>query len=45
MRDPKRNPFDFLKAEYKPPKKVDFANIIRRRKKAQIQEELEGYGR
>ena len=42
-RDESRNPFDFLKAEYKPPKRANYMEILRRRKAAQINEELEGY--
>ena len=42
-RDKGRNPFDFLKAEYKPPKKVDYIEIIRKRYAEQIGSELEGY--
>lgn len=42
-RDESRTPFDFLRAEYKPPKRVDYIEIIRKRHAAQIAGELEGY--
>jgi len=42
-RDEKRNPFDFIRAEYKPPKKKDYMDIARKRAAAQIAGELEGY--
>ncbi len=42
-RDSRRTPFDFLRAEYKPPKKVDYIEIIRKRQAAQIIGELDGY--
>jgi hypothetical protein len=42
-RDAKRNPWDFIKAEYKPPRKKDYMEIARKRYAAQIAGELEGY--
>ena len=42
-RDAKRNPFDFIRAEYKPPKKHSYMDIARKRAAAQIESELEGY--
>lgn len=42
-RDPRRTPFDFLRAEYRPPKKVDYLEIARARTQAQITGELNGY--
>jgi len=42
-RDSKRNPFDFIRAEYRPPKKQDYMEIARKRYAAQITSELEGY--
>jgi len=42
-RDSKRNPFDFIRAEYKPPRKVDYMDIVRKRAASQINSELEGY--
>ena len=42
-RDKRRNPFDFLRAEYKSPKKADYMGIIRKRAAAQIEGELGGY--
>jgi len=42
-RDSKRNPFDFIRAEYKPPRKKDYMDIVRKRAVAQIKSELEGY--
>ena len=42
-RDAKRNPFDFLRAEYRPPKKKDYMEIARKRATAQIAGDLEGY--
>ena len=44
-RDRKRTPFDFLRAEYKPPRKADYISIIRKRHEQEIKEELEGYFR
>lgn len=42
-RDKSRTPFDFLKAEYRPPKRVDYIEMIRKRHQGQIAGELEGY--
>ena len=42
-RDEKRNPFDFIRAEYKPPRKKDYMDIVRKRAAAQIAGEIEGY--
>jgi len=42
-RDKSRNPFDFLKAEYKSRKRADYIEITRKRHAAQIAGELEGY--
>lgn len=42
-RDSKRNPFDFIRAEYRPPKKRDYMEIARKRQAAEIANELEGY--
>ena len=42
-RDSKRNPFDFIRAEYKPPRKRDYMDIARKRAASQIEGELEGY--
>jgi len=39
-----RNPFDFLKAEYRPPKRVDYWEAMRRKKQAGIKNTIEGYG-
>lgn len=44
-RDEKRTPFDFLRAEYRPPKRIDYMEAIRRRHQAQIHGELDGYYR
>lgn len=35
VRDSKRNPYDFLKAEYRAPAKIDYTQGIRNRAKAQ----------
>lgn len=37
-RDEKRSPWDFLKAEYRPPKKVDYIEARRKRAEAQVME-------
>lgn len=42
-RDSKRTPFDFLRAEYRPPKKLDYLEIVRRRHKEEIESELGRY--
>jgi hypothetical protein len=42
-RDAKRNPWDFIRAEYKPPKRKDYMEIARARAASQISSELEGY--
>ena len=43
-RDKSRNPFDFIRAEYRPPtKRKDYLELIRKRAAAQIAGELEGY--
>lgn len=42
-RDAKRSPFDFLRAEYKPPKRMDYIEMIRRRTQADIEENLDNY--
>lgn len=42
-RSPKRNPFDFLKAEYKPPLKKDFFDSVRQRARRKIKPSLAGY--
>ncbi len=42
-RDNKRNPYDFIKAEYKPPKKADYMEIVRKRHANEINRELKGY--
>ena len=42
-RDSRRSPFDFLRAEYKPPQKKDYMEIVRKRAAAQIARELKGY--
>lgn len=42
-RDTNRTPFDFLRAEYKPPKKADYIEIARKRAAKQIKRELDGY--
>lgn len=36
--DPERDVFSFLKAEYRPPKKVDYIEARRKRAKAQVME-------
>lgn len=42
--DSRRTPFDFLRAEYRPPKKSrDYQNMITRRNKNIIKEELPNY--
>lgn len=40
---PKRNPFDFLKAEYKPALKRDFWGAIRARNQRKVKATLKGY--
>jgi len=42
-RDKSRTPYDFIRAEYKPPKKVDYIEIVRSRNRAQIIGEIDGY--
>ena len=43
-RDERRSPFDFIRAEYRPPtKRKDYLEIVRKRHAAQIMGELEGY--
>jgi hypothetical protein len=42
-RDVRRTPFDFLRAEYKPPKKTDYFETLRKRQEAQLSGELTGY--
>ncbi len=42
-RDKKRNPWDFLKAEYRPPKRIDYWQGIRARKQREMKDEMEGY--
>lgn len=42
-RDSKRNPFDFLKAEYKPPLKRDFYKGVRERSQRMINSKLGKY--
>ena len=49
-RDEKRNPFDFLKKAYHPPRKIAYLEVIRKRHEAIIAAELGGkyktvYGR
>ena len=43
MRDRRRSPWDFLKLEYRPPKRVDYWAAMRARKKAEIVSELGDY--
>lgn len=43
MRDRRRSPWDFLKIEYRPPKRVDYWSAMRNRKKAEIVSELGEY--
>jgi len=42
-RDKKRNPWDLLKAEYKPLKRVPYLEIIRNRHQKAIESEMPGY--
>jgi hypothetical protein len=42
-RDKKRNPFDFIRAEYKPPKRKDYMEIARARQAAQIEQDVHSY--
>lgn len=42
-KDVKRSPWDFIRAEYRPPKRMDYVEMIRRRSQAEIQEELDNY--
>lgn len=42
-RDERRSPFDFLKLEYRPPKKVDYWEAIRNRKRAAIEAAMGEY--
>lgn len=44
-RDKRRTPFDFLRQSYKPPKKVDYLEVIRKRAQAQILEDIPDYPR
>jgi len=37
-RNSQRSPWDFLKAEYKPPKKVDYIEARRKKAEAQVEE-------
>ena len=43
LRDLQRTPFDFLKAEYKPPKKHDYMDMIRKRHEVQISGDIQDY--
>jgi hypothetical protein len=43
VRSPKRTPFDFVKAEYKPVKKRDFWLEIRLRNQRKVKASLKGY--
>lgn len=42
-KDDRRSPWDFLKAEYRPQKKVDYLEARRAQMAKQIEGELEGY--
>lgn len=42
-REKKRDPFSFLKAEYRPPAKKDFWESVRAREQHKIKAELKGY--
>lgn len=42
-RDLKRTPWDFLKAEYRPPKRIDYWAIVRSRHKDTIKHEIPKY--
>jgi hypothetical protein len=42
-RDERRSPFDFIRAEYKPPKKTNYYDLMRRRKKTDIHYGLDKY--
>ena len=43
LRGAERNPFDFLKAEYKPPQRKDYYEAVKARKQRQIEVELGRY--
>jgi hypothetical protein len=42
-KDERRTPFDFLKAEYRPRKRVDYYAVVRERKKIAIEEDMGEY--
>lgn len=44
LKDTRRTPFDFLKAEYRPRKRIDYLTALGESKKMAIEQELKDYG-
>jgi hypothetical protein len=44
LKDTRRTPFDFLKAEYRPRKRIDYLTALSESKKMAIEQELKDYG-